>query len=90
MLRSTPNPKAAPLLADGISLHEAVEAFERELIFSRLERHGGNVKAARESLGLAKATFHRYMKRLGIAVRGMRARSERRCARPLGRQGRRP
>ncbi len=31
---------------------EAVEAFERELILSRLEQHGGNVKAARESLGL--------------------------------------
>jgi DNA-binding NtrC family response regulator len=42
-----------------------VAAFERELIFSRLEQRGGNVRAARESLGLTKTTFHRYMKRLG-------------------------
>ncbi|HSG38570.1 MAG TPA: sigma-54-dependent Fis family transcriptional regulator [Thermoanaerobaculia bacterium] len=66
LLSGTPNPKAGPLLADGVSLEEAVRAFERELILSRLERYGGNVKAARESLGLTKTTFHRYMKGLGI------------------------
>jgi DNA-binding NtrC family response regulator len=66
VLRGTPNPKAGPLLAEGVSLDEAVRAFERELILSRLEQHGGNVKAARESLGLTKTTFHRYMKGLGI------------------------
>ena len=47
-------------------MSDAVEAFERELILSRLEQHGGNVRAARESLGLTKTTFHRTMKRLGI------------------------
>jgi DNA-binding NtrC family response regulator len=56
VLRGTPNPKAGPLLADGVSLDDAVHAFERELILSRLEQHGGNVKAARERLGLTKAT----------------------------------
>lgn len=69
-LSGTPNPKAGPLLADGVSFDEAVRAFERELILSRLERHGGNVKAARESLGLTKTTFHRYMKSLGISGGG--------------------
>jgi DNA-binding NtrC family response regulator len=44
-----------------------LRTFQRELIQARLERHGGNVKAARESLGLTKTTFHRYMKELGIA-----------------------
>jgi len=67
ILRSNPNPKAAPLLGDG-SMHDAVRTFQRELILSRLELHGGSVKAARESLGLTKATFHRYMKRLGIST----------------------
>jgi DNA-binding NtrC family response regulator len=66
VLSGTPNPKAGPLLADGVSMSDAVEAFERELILSRLEQHGGNVKAARESLGLTKTTFHRTMRRLGI------------------------
>jgi DNA-binding NtrC family response regulator len=70
VLRSTPNPKAAPLLADGALFEDAMQAFERELILSRLERYGGNVKAARESLGLTKTTFHRYMKGLGITVGG--------------------
>jgi len=68
VLSGTPNPKAGPLLAEGVPLSDAVEAFERELILSRLEQHGGNVKAARESLGLTKTTFHRTMKRLGIAT----------------------
>jgi anaerobic nitric oxide reductase transcription regulator len=68
LLTGAPNPKAGPLLAEGGSMSEAVEAIERELILSRLEQHGGNVKAARESLGLTKTTFHRYMKRLGIAT----------------------
>ena len=66
-LRSNPNPKAAPLVGDG-SMRDAVHAFQRELILSRLELHAGSVKAARESLGLTKATFHRYMKRLRIAT----------------------
>jgi len=66
ILAGAPNPKAGPLLGEGSTLEEALEAFERELILSRLEQHGGNVKAARESLGLTKTTFHRTMKRLGI------------------------
>lgn len=75
VLRGTPNPKAGPLLGDSISLAEAVRNFERELILSRLERHGGSVKAARESLGITKATFHRYMKSLGISA-GAAAKNE--------------
>jgi len=54
VLRGTPNPKAAPLLADGAPFEDAVSAFERELILSRPERRGGNVKATRESLGSSR------------------------------------
>jgi DNA-binding NtrC family response regulator len=70
VLRAEPNPKAGPLLWDGVSLRDAVRTFERELILARLERHGGSVKAARESLGLTKTTFHRYSKSLGIGAGG--------------------
>ena len=66
VLQSSPNPKAGPLLWDGVSMKEALRTFQRELILSRLERHGGNVRAARESLKLTKTTFHRYLKALGI------------------------
>jgi DNA-binding NtrC family response regulator len=63
-----PNPKAGPFLGEGATMRDAVHAFQRELIQSRLELHAGSVKAARESLGLPKVTFHRYMKKLGISA----------------------
>lgn len=69
-LHGEPNPLAGPLLWEGVSMEEAARTFKRELILARLERHAGNVKAARESLGLTKTTFHRYMKSLGIPTAG--------------------
>jgi DNA-binding NtrC family response regulator len=68
ILQSEPNPRSSPLLWDGASMKDAVHTFERELILARLERHGGSAKAARESLGLTKTTFHRYVKGLGITT----------------------
>ncbi|HVR99241.1 MAG TPA: sigma-54-dependent Fis family transcriptional regulator [Thermoanaerobaculia bacterium] len=68
VLRAEPNPKAGPLLWEGVSMQDALRTFQRELILARLERHGGSVKAARESLGLTKTTFHRYMRSLGVAA----------------------
>ena len=69
-LRGEPNALAGPLLWEGVSMAEAARTFKRELILARLERHGGNVRAARESLGLTKTTFHRTMKSLGIPTAG--------------------
>ena len=63
-----PNPRAAPILWDGASMREALRAFQRELIQSRLERHDGDARAARESLGLTKTTFLRYLRSLGIGT----------------------
>jgi DNA-binding NtrC family response regulator len=68
--RASPNPKAGPLLGEGTTMRDAVRAFQRELILYRLELYHGSVKAARESLGLTKTTFHRLMKSLGISVGG--------------------
>jgi DNA-binding NtrC family response regulator len=67
ILQESPNPKAGPLLWTDLSFRDATQQFERELLLARLERHGGNIKATRESLGLSKATFHRYLKGLGIS-----------------------
>lgn len=67
-LHAEPNPQAGPLLWEGVSMHDAMRSFQRELILARLERHGGSVKAARESLGLSKATFHRHMKNLDVSA----------------------
>jgi DNA-binding NtrC family response regulator len=66
VMQESPNPKAVQLFRDDLSYRDAVHQFEREFLLASLERHSGNVKAARESLGLSKATFHRYMKGLGI------------------------
>ena len=69
-LTSAPNAKASSLLWEGTSMRDAVRTFERELILSRLERHNGNTRAARESLQITKTTFHRYLKALGIDLNG--------------------
>lgn len=66
ILAAPPNSKAAPLLWDGLSLRDAVREVERELVLARLERYGGNIKAAQESLGLTRTTFHRLRKALGL------------------------
>lgn len=76
ILRGSPNPKAGPMLWDGVSMDEAVSDFQRRLILARLERYGGNVRAARESLDVTKTTFHRWMKELEISPRGMTAEEE--------------
>jgi DNA-binding NtrC family response regulator len=65
-----PNPKAGPVLRVDLPMRKALRDFERELILSRLERHRWNVRAARESLGLPKTTFHRYTIGLGITLPG--------------------
>lgn len=68
VLQKSSSPNTGPRLWADLSFRDAVHQFERELLLARLEHHGGSVKAARESLGLSKATFHRYMKRLGISA----------------------
>jgi DNA-binding NtrC family response regulator len=68
VLRGDPSSKAGPLLWADLSFRDATRQFERELLLARLERHGGSAKAARESLGLSKATFYRYVKGLGITA----------------------
>jgi transcriptional regulator with GAF, ATPase, and Fis domain len=61
-------PKGASVLWEGAPMREAVRAFERELILTRLERHNWKLRAARESLRLPKTTFLRQMRRYGISV----------------------
>lgn len=67
ILQASPD-LTGPLLWGDLSFRDATRQFERELLLARLERHGGSAKAARESLGLSKATFHRYMRRLGLSA----------------------
>lgn len=68
ILDATPNPQAAPVLSEGALLRDATRLFQRELILTRLEKYDGSRRAARESLGLTKTTFLRYLRSLGIVA----------------------
>ena len=57
----TPAPAAV-----GLSLAEAVEHFERELIAAELARQGGNMTRAAEALKVAKTTLHDKVRRMGL------------------------
>ena len=50
----------------GLTLSEAVERFERELIQAELERQGGNVARCADALKVAKTTLHDKIKRFGL------------------------
>lgn len=65
---SAPNPRATALTWDGASFEDAVTAFKRELLLARLEQHEGDTRLVRDSLGLAKTTFHRHLAELGISL----------------------
>lgn len=60
-------PTATPV---GLSLAEAVEHFERELIATELARQGGNMAKTAEALKVAKTTLHDKAKRLGLGPQG--------------------
>lgn len=61
--RMTPSPAA-----DGAPLRSATRTFQRELILARLEQHGWDARATRESLHLPKTTFQRYLAQVGISL----------------------
>ncbi len=52
--------------AGGLSLAEAVDRFERDLIATELQRQGGNVARCAEALKVAKTTLHDKIKRHGL------------------------
>ncbi len=60
-------PTATPA---GLSLTEAVEHFERQLIAAELARQGGNMAKTAEALKVAKTTLHDKAKRLGLGPQG--------------------
>jgi two-component system C4-dicarboxylate transport response regulator DctD len=60
-------PAATP---PGLSLAEAMEHFERQLIAAELARQGGNMAKTAEALKVAKTTLHDKAKRLGLGPQG--------------------
>jgi two-component system NtrC family response regulator len=50
----------------GVSLKEAREALERDLIQQALKKHSGKITAAAAELGISRPTFYELMDKLGI------------------------
>lgn len=63
-------PSAADIVQDGtaagLTMSEALERYQRELIRARLRDHGDNLAATARSFGLDRGNFHRLLKRLGL------------------------
>lgn len=53
-------------LSAGLTLRDATEAFQVQLIRQALESHGHNQSRAAESLGMDRGNFSRLVKRLGV------------------------
>jgi DNA-binding NtrC family response regulator len=49
-----------------MTLEEATAQFQKELILERIELFEGHHLRARDSLGVARSTFHRYLRNLDI------------------------
>jgi len=49
-----------------ISLKDAVDQFQREMIEDRLEKHEGNLASAGRELGMNRSNFYRLLKRLNL------------------------
>ncbi len=58
----------ATLPTNGVSLKEAVSAYERQLIIKALQATGGVQKRAAELLNVKPTTLHEMMKRLQVTV----------------------
>ena len=54
---------ASPESTPGLSFHEAVYNFKRELVRSTLSTHGGNKSKAAQELGISRCYLHRLLNR---------------------------
>ena len=61
----------ASLPSNGISLKEAVSAYERQLIIKALQASGGVQKRAAELLKVKPTTLHEMMKRLSVSAESL-------------------
>ena len=70
---AAPNPPLADTedpKAQGLTLKQRVEAYERGQIVTTLEATGGNRKETALRLGLSRATLHDKLHRYGLAAKG--------------------
>ena len=63
--------RVAALPSNGLSLKEAVSAYERQLIIKALQTSGGVQKKAAGLLNVKPTTLHEMMKRLSISAESL-------------------
>jgi two-component system nitrogen regulation response regulator NtrX len=61
-------PAVAEILGDRLTLHEARDRFERELILRTLAELQGNISRTAEVLGVERSNLYRKMRTFGIAA----------------------
>ena len=61
-------PAAAETRGDRLTLHEARDRFERELILRTLGEQQGNISRTAEVLGVERSNLYRKMRTFGIAA----------------------
>jgi two-component system, NtrC family, nitrogen regulation response regulator NtrX len=61
-------PNSALTAYGGMTLAEARDSFERELIAERLRENGGNISRAAEALGVYASNLHSKMKKLNMTA----------------------
>ena len=69
------SPPVAPFRGEGQSLRDAVQAFERTLVFDTLTAHDFNGAAAARALGIDRGNLVRLAKRLGVSMQRPEART---------------
>ena len=67
-LPAAANPAAPARRCEG-SLHDLIEAFERDVVRERLRASGGNVASAARSLGLERSHLYKKCRQLGLELR---------------------
>ena len=73
----TPAPSESEVaIADRLTLHEARERFERDLILRTLAEQQGNMSRTAEVLAVERSNLYRKMKAFGIAASTRRAETE--------------
>ncbi len=58
--------KISILPVQNVTMKEAIDQFQRELIIDRLEKHKGNLASAGRELGMNRSNFYRLLKRLDL------------------------
>jgi two-component system nitrogen regulation response regulator NtrX len=61
-------PAAAETAGDRLTLHEARDRFERDLILRTLAEQQGNISRTAEVLGVERSNLYRKMRTFGIAA----------------------